>query len=107
MRLRQIFFLPLCTLRPLRFVPYIIWRIFIQNWYKQWGLCFANNFYWVGNRDNIANLMMLESTAWSVGNGIFNGFIGLAGIPADIRITLYSNVKLASALFALYGIDDC
>ncbi|MDM9581861.1 MULTISPECIES: hypothetical protein [unclassified Nostoc] len=49
--------------------------------------------------------MILESTAWSVGNGIFSGFIGLAGIPTDITITLYSNVKLASALFALYGID--
>ncbi|BBD67066.1 hypothetical protein NIES4072_56390 [Nostoc commune NIES-4072] len=34
-----------------------------------------------------------------------SGFIGLAGIPTDITITLYSNVKLASALFALYGID--
>ncbi|MEH2065157.1 MAG: hypothetical protein V7K50_23340 [Nostoc sp.] len=72
---------------------------------RQWGLCFANNFYWVGNRDNIANLMILESTVWSVGNGIFSGFIGLAGIPTDIGITLYSNVKLASALFTLYGID--
>ncbi|MGF1933792.1 MAG: hypothetical protein RM347_005255 [Nostoc sp. ChiQUE02] len=72
---------------------------------RQWGLSFANNFYWVGNRDNIANLMILESTAWSVGNGIFSGFIGLAGIPTEITITLYSNIKLASALFALYGID--
>ena len=72
---------------------------------RQWGLSFANNFYWVGNRDNIANLMILESTAWSVGNGIFSGFIGVAGIPTDITITLYSNIKLASALFALYGID--
>lgn len=72
---------------------------------RQWGLSFANNFYWVGNRDNIANLMILESTVWSVGNGIVNGLIGLAGIPTDIAITLYSNVKLASALFALYGID--
>ncbi|MBG1244189.1 hypothetical protein [Nostoc sp. NZL] len=72
---------------------------------RQWGLSFANNFYWVGNRDNIANLMILESTAWSVGNGIFSGFIGLAGIPTDITITLYSSLRLASALFALYGID--
>ena len=72
---------------------------------RQWGLSFANNFYWIGNRDNIANLMILESTAWSVGNGILSGFIGVAGIPTDITITLYSSVKLASALFALYGID--
>ncbi|MEH2316268.1 hypothetical protein [Nostoc sp.] len=72
---------------------------------RQWGLSFANNFYWVGNRDNIANLMILESTVWSVGNGIVNGLIGLAGIPTDIAITLYSHLKLASALFALYGID--
>ncbi|MEH2179618.1 EcsC family protein [Nostoc sp.] len=72
---------------------------------RQWGLSFANNFYWVGNRDNIANLMILESTVWSVGNGILSGLVGLAGIPTDIAITLYSNVKLASALFALYSID--
>ncbi|MBG1258670.1 EcsC family protein [Nostoc commune] len=72
---------------------------------RQWGQSFANNFYWVGNRDNIANLMILESTAWSVGNGILSGLIGLAGIPTDIAITLYSNIRLASALFALYGID--
>ncbi|MEH2420871.1 MAG: hypothetical protein V7K48_07945 [Nostoc sp.] len=25
---------------------------------RQWGLSFANNFYWVGNKDNIANLMI-------------------------------------------------
>jgi uncharacterized protein (DUF697 family) len=72
---------------------------------RQWGLCFANNFYWVGNKDNIANLMILESTIWSVGNGLLSGLVGLAGIPTDIAITLYSNVKLASALFAIYGID--
>ncbi|MDZ8085761.1 MAG: hypothetical protein RMY16_09235 [Nostoc sp. DedQUE12b] len=24
---------------------------------RQWELSFANNFYWVGNRDNIAKMM--------------------------------------------------
>ncbi|WP_334886695.1 hypothetical protein [Nostoc sp.] len=43
MKLRQIpfssyffpsVFLSLCPLRPLRFVPHIVRRTFIQNWYK-------------------------------------------------------------------------
>ncbi|MBD0300832.1 MAG: hypothetical protein ICV85_01260 [Tolypothrix sp. T3-bin4] len=72
---------------------------------RQWGQSFANNFYWAGNKDNIANLMILESTVWSVGNGILNGVLGFAGIPTEIAITLYSQVKLASALFTIYGID--
>jgi hypothetical protein len=72
---------------------------------KQWGQSYANNFYWASNKDDIANQIILESTFWSVGNGIVNGLLGLAGIPTDVAITLYSQVKLTSALFTIYGID--
>ncbi|MBD2529090.1 hypothetical protein H6G97_05705 [Nostoc flagelliforme FACHB-838] len=40
-----------------------------------------------------------------MGNGISNGLLGIAGIPSDVVITLYSQVKLTSALFTIYGID--
>jgi hypothetical protein len=72
---------------------------------NKWGKTFTNDVSWSGNRDRMANHAVYESTLWSVGNGIGNGFLGLAGIPTDIVITLYSQVKLASALFTIYDID--
>lgn len=71
----------------------------------EWGETFTTDSSWLDNRDRMANHAIYESTLWSVGNGIGNGFLGLAGIPTDIAITLYSQVKLASALFTIYGID--
>ena len=72
---------------------------------NKWGETFTTDSSWLDNRDRMANHAIYESTLWSVGNGIGNGFLGLAGIPTDIAITLYSQVKLASALFTIYGID--
>ena len=53
----------------------------------------------------MANHAIYESTLWSVGNDIWNGLLGIAGIPTDIAITLYSQVKLSSTLFTIYRID--
>ena len=53
----------------------------------------------------MANHAIYESTLWSIGNGIWNGLLGIARIPTDIAITLYSQVKLSSTLFTIYGID--
>ncbi len=53
----------------------------------------------------ILKLEISRSSQWSVGGGIGSGFVGIAGIPFDITSTLYSQVKLASTLFTIYGID--
>ena len=53
----------------------------------------------------MANHAIYESTLWSVGNGIAGGAVGIAGIPIEVASTLYSQVKLASTIFAIYGID--
>lgn len=57
----------------------------------------------------MANRAIYESTLWSVGSGIGsgigNGLLGIAGIPTDVSITLYSQVKLSFTLFTIYGID--
>ncbi|MEA5573801.1 hypothetical protein [Calothrix sp. UHCC 0171] len=72
---------------------------------NEWGKTFLNDSRWFGDRDRMTDHAIYESTLWSVGNGIGNGLIGLAGIPSDVAITLYSQVKLASTLLTIYGID--
>jgi hypothetical protein len=72
---------------------------------RDWGQTFLQDSSWGGDRERMANHAIYESTLWSVGNGIGNGFLGIAGIPSEVSIFLYSQVKLASALFSIYGID--
>lgn len=72
---------------------------------RQWGQTFLNDSHWCDDREKMANQVIFESTLWSVGNGIGNGLLGIAGIPTDIAITLYSQVKLSSTLFTIYGIN--
>ncbi|MDJ0619398.1 MAG: EcsC family protein [Calothrix sp. MO_192.B10] len=72
---------------------------------KKWGQKFLNEQRWSNNWDKMANHAIYESTLWSVGSGIGHGFVGIAGIPSDVSFTLYSQVKLASTLFTIYGID--
>lgn len=72
---------------------------------RLWGETFINDSSWWDNKDRMANYAVYESTLWSVGNGIWSGLLGIARIPTDIAITLYSQVKLSSTLFAIYGID--
>lgn len=72
---------------------------------RQWGQTFLSDSHWCNDRDRMANQVIFESTFWSVGNGIGNGLLGIAGIPTDIAITLYSQVKLSSTLFTIYGIN--
>ncbi len=72
---------------------------------NKWGKTFLNDSCWFGDRERMADHAIYESTLWSVGNGIGNGLIGLAGIPSDVAITLFSQVKLASTLLTIHGID--
>jgi uncharacterized protein (DUF697 family) len=72
---------------------------------NKWGQTYVNDSRWTDDRDKMANNVIYQSTLWSVGNGISNGLLGIVGIPGDVAITLYSQVKLTSALFTIYGID--
>lgn len=71
----------------------------------EWGQTYLNDPRWLGDKDKMANNVIYQSTLWSVGNGIASGVVGIAGIPLDVATALYSQVKLASALFTIYGID--
>jgi len=72
---------------------------------REWGQQYLNDSSWCSDKDKMANNVIHQSTLWSVGEGIGSGFIGIAGIPLDVTSSLYSQVKLASALFTIYGID--
>ena len=72
---------------------------------RKCGQELLNEQRWSGNRDKMANHAIYISTLWSVGSGIGHGFTGIAGIPSDVSFTLYSQVKLASTLFTIYGMD--
>ncbi|MBD2193939.1 MULTISPECIES: EcsC family protein [Calothrix] len=72
---------------------------------RKWGKTFIQDSSWKSDKQRMANHAIYESTLWSVGNGIAGGVVGIAGIPIEIATTLYSQVKLASTLFTIYGID--
>jgi uncharacterized protein (DUF697 family) len=72
---------------------------------NKWGQTYVNDSRWTGDRDKMANNVIYQSTLWSVSGGIGSGLVGIAGIPFDVTSTLYSQVKLASTLFTIYGID--
>ncbi len=72
---------------------------------RKHGQTFLSDSCWMNDRDRMANYALYEATLWSVGSGIGNGLLGIAGIPTDVAITLYSQVKLSSTLFTIYGID--
>lgn len=72
---------------------------------RQHGQTFLCDSCWMNDRDRMANHAIHEATLWSVGSGIGNGLLGIAGIPTDVAITLYSQVKLSSTLFTIYGIE--
>ncbi|MBE9001029.1 hypothetical protein IQ274_23100 [Nostoc sp. LEGE 12447] len=72
---------------------------------REWGQTFLNDSSWGGDREQMLNHAIYESTLWSVGNGIASGVVGVAGIPFEIVSTLYAQVKLASTLFVIHEID--
>jgi uncharacterized protein (DUF697 family) len=72
---------------------------------REWGNTFLRDQRWEDNKDRMANHAIYESTLWSIGNGIIGGFIGVVGLPFEVATSLYSQVKLTSALFTIYGID--
>ncbi len=73
---------------------------------RTWGQAFLNDSNWQGDRDRMAEHAIYESTLWSLGNGIGNSILGFVGIPSDLAVTLYSQVKLSSALFAIYAVES-
>ena len=72
---------------------------------SEWGKEFLHDPQWQGDKNRMANHIIYESTMWSIGTGVTTGLGGLAGIPADVAFTLYSQVKLAATLFTIYEID--
>jgi len=74
-----------------------------------WGEEFLIDPKWQGNKDRMAHHAIYESTLWSVGTGAATGLGGalfmVVGVPTDVSVTLYSQVKLAATLFAIYEID--
>jgi hypothetical protein len=72
---------------------------------RQWGLTFTSDPQWQGDRDKMAAHAINESTLWSVGHGLWNGLLGIAGIPADLLISFYSQIKLSAALLTIHDID--
>lgn len=76
---------------------------------SEWGEEFSNDSKWKGDKDRMAHHAIYESTLWSVGTGAATGLGGVLGmvigVPTDVGVTLYSQVKLAATLFAIYEID--
>ncbi|MDR7905554.1 EcsC family protein [Thermosynechococcus sp. JY1334] len=72
---------------------------------REWGYEFLRDPRWGGDRDRMANHAIYEATLWSVGSGVATGVMGLAGMPLDIAYFYYTQIKLAAALFTIYGLD--
>jgi uncharacterized protein (DUF697 family) len=76
---------------------------------RGWGEEFLNDPKWHGNKDRMADHAIYEAALWSIGSGALTGLGGglvmLVGVPADVSFSLYSQVKLASTLFTIYGVD--
>ncbi|QEQ00682.1 EcsC family protein [Thermosynechococcus sp. QKsg1] len=72
---------------------------------REWGYEFLRDPHWGGDRDRMANHAIYEATLWSVGSGVATGVMGWAGMPLDIGYFYYAQIKLAAALFIIYGLD--
>lgn len=73
---------------------------------RTWGQAFLNDPNWQEDRDRMSEHAIYESTLWSLGNGIGSGILGFVGIPSDLAVTLYSQVKLSSALFTIHAVES-
>ena len=71
----------------------------------EWGITFVNDPRWEYDCEKMSNHAIYESTMWSLGSGVATGLFGFFGLPADLVNTIYSQVKLASALFTINGFD--
>lgn len=72
---------------------------------RQWGYQFLGDPRWGGDRDRMANHAIYEATLWSVGSGVATGVMGWAGVPLDIAYFYHAQIKLAAALFTIYGLE--
>ncbi|URR34480.1 EcsC family protein [Thermosynechococcus sp. HN-54] len=72
---------------------------------REWGYQFLCDSRWGGDRDRMANHAIYEATLWSVGSGVTTGAMGWFGLPLDVGYFYYAQIKLAAALFTIYGLD--
>jgi hypothetical protein len=74
-----------------------------------WGEEFLHDPQYDGDKKRMSHEAIWQSTWWSVGSGVLTGVAGgltaIVGVPTDIAFSLYSQIKLAAALFAIYEID--
>ena len=72
---------------------------------REWGQRFLNDSSWRGNKKKMAKYAIKESTRWTVWNGFTCGLLGIAEIPSQVGVAIYSQIKLAATLFTIYDID--
>lgn len=74
-----------------------------------WGKSFVNDDRWNGDCDRMCDHAIREAMIWSAGQGAVTSVGGAAtivpGLAADLSLFLYSQIKLAAALFTIHGID--
>jgi hypothetical protein len=68
---------------------------------REWGQRFLNDSSWRGNKKKMAKYAIDESARWTMWKGI----MGVTGIPSQVAVTIYSQIKLAATLFTIYDID--
>ncbi len=72
---------------------------------REWGQRFLNDSSWRGNKKKMAKYAIKESSRWTVWNGFTSGLFGIAEIPSQVGVAIYSQIKLAATLFTIYDID--
>jgi hypothetical protein len=68
---------------------------------REWGQRFLNDSSWRGNKKKMAKYAIGESARWATWKGI----MGVTGIPSQVAVAIYSQIKLAATLFTIYDID--
>jgi hypothetical protein len=68
---------------------------------REWGQRFLNDSSWRGNKKKMAKYAIGESARWATWKGI----MGVTGIPSQLAVAIYSQIKLAATLFTIYEID--
>jgi hypothetical protein len=68
---------------------------------REWGQRFLNDSSWRGNKKKMAKYAIDESARWSMWKGI----MAVTGVPSQVAVAIYSQIKLAATLFTIYDID--
>jgi hypothetical protein len=72
---------------------------------REWGQRFLNDSSWRGDKKKMAKHAVSESRFGLLRKDINCRISVTAEISSDVTMYLYSQVKLASTLFTIYGID--